>query len=48
MLNITTLNNGLRIINEYMPDIESVSVNVWIHTGSRNETKQNNGISHFL
>ena len=48
MLNITTLNNGLRIVNEYMPDIESVSVNVWIHTGSRNETKQNNGISHFL
>ncbi len=48
MINITTLNNGLRIVNEYMSDIESVSINVWVKTGSRNENKQNNGISHFL
>lgn len=48
MINITTLDNGLRIINEYMPDVESVSVNVWVRTGSRNENKQNNGISHFI
>lgn len=48
MLDITTLENGLRVVNEYMPDIESVSINVWVRTGSRNETKENNGISHFL
>lgn len=48
MINITTLDGGLRIINEYMPDVESVSINVWVKTGSRNENKQNNGISHFL
>ena len=48
MINITTLDNGLRIVNEYMPDVESVSINVWVKTGSRNENKQNNGISHFL
>lgn len=48
MLDITTLDNGLRIVNEYMSDVESVSINVWVKTGSRNETKENNGISHFL
>lgn len=48
MVDIITLNNGLKIINEYMDDVESVSVNVWVRTGSRNETEQINGISHFL
>lgn len=48
MIDITKLNNGLRVVNEYMEDVESVSVNVIVKTGSRNETKQNNGISHFL
>ena len=48
MIDITKLDNGLRVVNEYMEDVESVSVNVIVKTGSRNETKQNNGISHFL
>ena len=48
MIDITTCDNGLRIVNEYMDDIDSVSVDVLVKTGSRNETKQNNGISHFL
>ena len=48
MIDIVKLNNGLRVINDYMPEVESVSVNVWVKTGSRNETKNINGISHFL
>ncbi|HSQ97169.1 MAG TPA: pitrilysin family protein [Rickettsiales bacterium] len=48
MVDIVELDNGLRVINEYMGDIESVSANVWVRTGSRNETKKINGISHFL
>ena len=48
MIDITTCDNGLRIVNEYMDDVDSVSVDVLVKTGSRNETKQNNGISHFL
>lgn len=48
MVDIVKLDNGLRVVNEYMGDVESVSVNVWVRTGSRNETKQINGISHFL
>ena len=31
-----------------MPSLESVTVCVWVKTGSRNEEKNLNGISHFL
>jgi predicted Zn-dependent peptidase len=33
---------------ENIPTVRSVAIGVWIGTGSRNETPQNNGISHFL
>lgn len=45
---ITRLNNGLRIATDFMSDVESASISIWINTGSRNETKKDNGISHFL
>jgi len=45
---ITTLDNGLRIAADEMKDVESVSIGVFVNTGSRNETKKINGISHFL
>lgn len=31
-----------------MPSLESATVTVWVKTGSRNEEKKINGISHFL
>lgn len=43
-----TCNNGVRIVLENIPTVRSVAIGVWIGTGSRNETNQNNGISHFL
>jgi predicted Zn-dependent peptidase len=42
------LPNGLTILTEEMPHIRSVSIGVWIKTGSRNETAELNGISHFV
>ncbi len=48
MHNITTLNNGIRLVYEYIPYVQSVSVGVWIAAGSVNETPANNGISHFI
>jgi predicted Zn-dependent peptidase len=48
VLDIVELDNGLRVVNEFMPDVESVSINVWVNTGSRNETVAQNGISHFI
>jgi predicted Zn-dependent peptidase len=43
-----TCNNGVRIVLENIPTVRSVAIGVWIGTGSRNETKENNGVSHFL
>ena len=44
----SVLNNGLRVITIPMPSLESVTVSVWMKTGSRNENTKNNGVSHFL
>lgn len=43
-----TLPNGLRIVTEAMPYVRSVSLGVWIGTGSRIERAPENGISHFI
>ena len=51
MLNMfrkTTLQNGLRIITIPSKSASSVSVLVLVGTGSKYETKEINGISHFL
>ena len=47
-IEITTLANGLRVITEAMPHVRSVSVGVWIATGSRREEPRQTGISHFI
>ncbi|SEQ56765.1 Predicted Zn-dependent peptidase [Virgibacillus subterraneus] len=43
-----TSNNGLRIVLENIPAVRSVTIGIWILTGSRNESEGTNGISHFL
>ncbi|GGM21786.1 peptidase M16 [Paraliobacillus quinghaiensis] len=48
MLQRHTCKNGLRIVLEGIPTVRSVTIGIWIRAGSRNETKENNGISHFL
>jgi predicted Zn-dependent peptidase len=44
----TTLPNGLVVVTETMPHVRSVSAGIWIRTGSRSETPELNGISHFI
>ncbi|MCH8110001.1 MAG: insulinase family protein [Chloroflexi bacterium] len=44
----TTLDNGLRIVTSEMPHTRSVSINVYIGVGSRYETPEQAGISHFI
>ncbi len=44
----TTLPNGLRIITVPMLKTETVTVLVLVATGSKYETKEINGVSHFL
>ena len=38
----------MRVITEHMPHVRSVSVGIWICTGARRETPEQNGISHFV
>ena len=44
----TTLDNGLRLITHAMPHIRSVSICIFIGTGSRYETGAEAGVSHFI
>src|SRR5246127_5364312 len=42
------LPHGLTVITEQMEHIRSASIGIWLETGSRDETPQVNGISHFI
>ncbi len=42
------LPNGLTVLTEVMTHVRSVSVGIWIKTGSRHEDPEHNGISHFI
>lgn len=48
MIKKYTCQNGVRVILEEIPTVRSVSMGIWIGTGSRHENESNNGISHFL
>lgn len=48
MLQKIQLPNGLPIIVEQIPTYRSVSIGIWVGTGSRFEEEHENGISHFL
>lgn len=44
----TLLPNGLKIITESIPYVRSIAMGIWVKTGTKNETKNIAGISHFL
>ena len=43
----TILPNGITILTDYMPHAYSVAVGAWIARGSRHESKEEFGLSHF-
>ena len=45
---LTTLESGVRIVTEAMPSVRSVSLGLWIGTGSRHESDDQAGLSHLL
>jgi predicted Zn-dependent peptidase len=45
---LTALDSGVRIVTEAMPSVRSVSLGLWIGTGSRTESEQQAGLSHLL
>ncbi len=44
----TVLDNGVRILTEDLPHLKSVSLCIWVLSGSRIEEDSQSGISHFL
>jgi len=44
----TVLPNGLIVLTERMEHLRSVAMGVWVKSGSRCETAEVNGISHFV
>ena len=44
----TTLANGMTVITDDMPHLESASLGIWVKAGSRSETVAEHGISHVL
>jgi len=48
LFNQTKLSNGLRVVTVPMADNPAVTVLVMVETGSKYETKEINGLSHFL
>jgi predicted Zn-dependent peptidase len=47
-VNITTLDNGLRVVSDAVPHVETVTVGTWVDVGSRHESAAENGLSHML
>src|SRR5574341_1957237 len=48
MVERTKLDNGIRVITEAMPGVPSATLGIWVENGSRYETREQAGISHYL
>ena len=48
MIRTEVLDCGVRLVTERMSDVQSVTVGVWVGTGSRDEDDRVAGASHFL
>lgn len=48
MIEHNKLPNGVRVIVEQVPHVHSVAIGIWVKAGSRFETEQTNGMSHFI
>ncbi len=47
-LNTSITSNGVKVISEYVPSSKSVALGFWLDAGSRDETRNLWGCSHFL
>ena len=48
MINKTVLGNGVRIVTEKVPAVHSVTIGIWVKTGSRHENGSESGLAHFI
>ena len=48
VVNKTVLTNGITILTKHMPHVRSVSMGVWVNVGARDESLEENGLSHLI
>jgi len=48
MFKKTVLDNGVRILSESVQHLNSLSLGIWVNAGSRDESPEENGVSHFI
>lgn len=48
MRQLTTLNNKVRIVSQFLKDRDSAAIGVWIGSGGRFENQHNKGVAHFI
>lgn len=42
------LENGIRLVSERIPTLKSVTIGIWVNTGSRDESPTQAGYAHFI
>ena len=47
-LEISKLSNGLTVVTDPMPGLQSAAIGIWVNTGARNEVPAQMGVSHML
>ncbi|WP_317854238.1 pitrilysin family protein [Chakrabartyella piscis] len=48
MIELKKLNNGIVVALEEIAYVRSISFGIWVKNGSRNETPEENGVSHYI
>jgi predicted Zn-dependent peptidase len=48
LIDRTRLPSGLRVVTEALPGLRSVTLGMWVGSGSRDEHEEQSGASHFL
>jgi predicted Zn-dependent peptidase len=45
---VSTLANGIRVVSDTMPAVETVAIGLWVNAGARHEKAEEGGVAHLL
>jgi len=48
MIKTTVLNNGVRVVTQRVENMHTVSIGIWVASGTRHEPPELNGVAHFI
>ncbi len=48
MISTTVLNNGVCVVSQHQEQMHTVSIGIWVASGTRQETADVNGVAHFI